>query len=277
MSPIRTTFSILIALLPSFLKIPVYRWFYGYRIGKKVTIGFSPFIGVRRCTIGDNVRIGHFNLFRRIGELIIGEHVSIGFLNLFRGGDCISIGAYAQFLRLNVVNSIPDPDVINPTTPVFEIGTGGVVTTQHWFDFTDRITIGAHSIIGGRSSSFWTHNRQRTRAITIGAHCYIGSEVRVAPGVSVPSFCIVGLGSVLTGEYSMQRCLIGGNPAKTLRPLREQELFLITRKTRKEIPNEVVAMSLPEDLREALKTTKQVEQAQFMNQTNMSIHGQESL
>lgn len=254
----KITIALLIALLPSFLKIPLYRRVCGYRIGKRVKIGLSPFIHVARCTIADDARIGHCNLFYRVSELNIGEHVSIGFLNLFRGGDSIKIGPYAQFLRMNVINSIPEPDVVNPTTPVFEIGTGGVVTTQHWLDFTDRITIGAHTIIGGRNSSFWTHNRQRTRAITIGSHCYIGSEVRVAPGVGVPSFCIVGLGSVLTGEYPSERCLIGGNPGRIVRLLKDEELFLITRKTRNIIPDEIVNRTLPVDLRGSSNVSAEV-------------------
>lgn len=249
---IQTTIAVVIALLPSLFKKPLYRLFYGYRIGKNVKIGWSPFINVQRCTIGNNVRIGHFNLFCRVGELTIGDNVSIGFLNLFRGGDVISLGAYSQFLRMNVVNSIPDPEVVNQTTPVFELAAGCVVTTQHWLDFTDRITIGPHTIIGGRNSSFWTHNRQQTREITIGAHCYIGSEVRVAPGVCVPSFCIVGLGSVLIGEYPSERCLIGGNPAAVVRSLRDDELSLIARKTRKIIPDKFVNLTLPEEIRTAL-------------------------
>ena len=74
--------------------------------------------------------------------------------------------------------------------------TGAVVTAGHWLDFTDRITVGPHCIIGGRNSSFWTHNRQRARAITVGDHCYLGSEVRLAPGARLAERSILGLGSV---------------------------------------------------------------------------------
>src|SRR5208283_6210103 len=86
--------AVLLALLPSLLKVPLYRLLFGYRIGKHVRIGFSPFVGVGRCTIGDNVRIGSFNLFYRIEQLEIGHDTRIGFLNLFRGGSKISIGPY---------------------------------------------------------------------------------------------------------------------------------------------------------------------------------------
>jgi hypothetical protein len=45
--------------LPSFLKRPCYRWFFGYRIGKRVRIGIT-IIDAGRCEIGDDVQMGHF-------------------------------------------------------------------------------------------------------------------------------------------------------------------------------------------------------------------------
>ena len=92
--------------------------------------------------------------------------MKIGFLNLFRGGDRVHIGRYATILRLNVMNSRPSTEAVNPTVPELQLGEGAVVTNGHWLDFTDRIELGDHAIIGGRNSSLWTHNRQRTRPIT---------------------------------------------------------------------------------------------------------------
>ena len=66
------------------------------------------------------------------------------------------------------INSIPDPEVVNPIDPTFILGDGSVVTTGHKIDFTDRVEIGRRVILGGRNSSLWTHNRQRTMPITIG-------------------------------------------------------------------------------------------------------------
>ena len=133
--------------------------------------------------------------------------------------------------------------------PTLNLGIGTVITTGHWIDFTDRITIGHNSIIGGRNSSLWTHNRQRTRPIEIGPHCYLGSEIRVAPGVELPTLGVIAVGSVLIGSYDLSRSLIAGNPAKVLRELNERDLFLVTRKTRKDIPIIDAISYLPEDVR----------------------------
>lgn len=241
-----------LALLPSFLKVPLYRWLFRYQIGKGVRIGFSPFVGVGRCRIGDHARIGSFNLFYYVNDLEIGAHVQIGFLNLFRGGRKIKIDSYATVLRLNTFNAILQADFVNAIEPVLELGTGAFVSSGHWLDFSARITVGNHTIIGGRNSSFWTHNRQRGRPILIGCHSYLGSEIRVAPGVEVPSFSIVALGAVLMGRYHEPRSLIAGNPAEVLRPLEKRDLFLVARKTRNDIPDEIARALLSPDLCEML-------------------------
>lgn len=248
---LKAAMAVLLAAMPSRIKVWLYRRFFGYQIGRDVRIGFTVFLQVARCRIGDGVRIGHCNAFYRVGELDIQSGAHVGVLNLFRGGDRISIGQYASVLRMNVFNSIPEPEVVNPTEPVLEIGDGAVVTSSHWLDFTDRIRIGDHTIVGGRNSSLWTHNRQRTKPIEIGDHCYLGSEIRVAPGVEVAPFCIVALGAVLMDRYTQSRWLIAGNPAKPLRALRDHDLFLVARKTRNDIPDECVRTSLPEEIHAA--------------------------
>ena len=198
---LRILLGLTLAALPWWAKIPIYRLAFGYEIGRGVRIGFSPLIGVKRCCIGGDARIGSGNLFVGVGELTIGSHARIGFLNVFRGGERITIGPYATVLRQNVFNSIIDQDFSHPVRSVLELGRGSSVSSGHWLDFSAGLRVGDNAIIGGRNSSFWTHNRQRGRPISIGRNCYLGSEVRVAPGVEIAPFCVVALGSVLTGRY----------------------------------------------------------------------------
>src|SRR6476660_2508646 len=227
-----------IAILPSFLKRPLYRLCYGYKIGKRVRIGLSV-INVGSCTIDDDVCIGHFNVITRVEKLTIGDHARIGHLNIIRGGAEVSLGRYSEIIRLNEINSIPDPDVVNEIDPVFILGDGSIVTTGHKIDFTDRVEIGRRVILGGRNSSLWTHNRQRTLPITIGELVYIGSEIRMAPGSALPPRCIVGIGSVVTSQLDESRKLIVGVPAKAVKDLTEEDEFLIERKTRLDLPDNV--------------------------------------
>jgi acetyltransferase-like isoleucine patch superfamily enzyme len=226
------------AILPSFLKRPLYRLFFGYKIGKRVRIGLS-IIDAGECNIEDDVQIGHFNVVTRVHKLVIKDHVRIGHLNIIRGGSSVNIGRYCEIMRMNEINSIPDPDVVNQIDPVFLLGDGSIVTTGHKIDFTDRVEIGRRVILGGRNSSLWTHNRQRTLPITIGPLVYMGSEIRMAPGSAIPARSIVGIGSVITAALTEEGKLIAGVPAKTIKELSQEDQFLIERKTRLDLPDDV--------------------------------------
>jgi len=228
----------LVALLPSFLMRPCYRLFFGYHIGKRVQFGVS-IIDAADCHIEDDVRIGHLNVIIGVQKLTMGDHVHIGHVNIIRGGEEVRLGRYSEIMRMNEINSIPEPDAVNPVEPCFTLGAGSIVTTGHKIDFTDRVDIGRRTIIGGRNSSLWTHNRQRTRPINIGEFAYVGSEIRMAPGSSIPSRCIVGIGSVITSKIDAEEWLIGGVPAKPIKELSSEDRFLIERRTRPDLPDDV--------------------------------------
>jgi acetyltransferase-like isoleucine patch superfamily enzyme len=78
-----------LAILPSFLKRPLYRLFFGYKIGKRVRIGLS-IIDAHQCAIEDDVQIGHLNVITRVEKLTIRDHVRIGHLNIIRGGAAVT-------------------------------------------------------------------------------------------------------------------------------------------------------------------------------------------
>jgi len=75
--------------------------------------------------------------------------------------------------------------------------------------------------------------------VEIGDYCYIGSEIRMAPGARVQDCCIVGLGSVVTHPVSESHSLIAGVPAKKQRALTHNDYELIFGKTRPDLPDEV--------------------------------------
>lgn len=228
----------LVALLPSPLKRPCYRHLFGYRVGRRVRVGLS-IIDADECELADDVQVGHLNLVIGVKKLVAGDHVRIGHLNVLRGGDEVRLGRYSEIIRMNEINSIPDPDVVNPIEPRFLLGEGSVVTTGHKIDFTDRVEIGRRSILGGRNSSLWTHNRQRTLPVEIGDFAYVGSEIRVAPGGAIPSRCVVGIGSVITKRLEGENCLIAGVPARVVKTLSEEDQFLIEYKTRPDLPDDL--------------------------------------
>jgi acetyltransferase-like isoleucine patch superfamily enzyme len=226
----------LVGLFPTSLKRPLYSLLFGYRIGKRSRIGLV-ILDAAHVDLGEGTVIGHFNAILRVGRLETGRACRIGMFNIVRGGERVVLGAYSTVLRFNVLNAIPDHDCTTEPTSVLELGDGAIVVSGHRIDFTDRVTIGRNVIIGGRNSSLWTHNRQETAPISIGDFCYLGSEIRVAPGSRLAPECILALGSVLAGEIAQPRSLAAGVPARSVRPLTEADLARVRRKTRDDIPD----------------------------------------
>jgi acetyltransferase-like isoleucine patch superfamily enzyme len=228
---------IAVGLLPNLVKKALYRWLFGYRFGANVSIGLT-ILDSAKLVLGDDTRVGHFCIITRVGEFSTGRHARVDMLNVVRGGERVTLGDYSHIIRFNVINAIPDHDCTTEPESVLEVGAGTVITSGHRIDFTDKVTLGKNVIIGGRNSSLWTHNRQETAPIEIGDFCYLGSEVRLAPGAKLPNECLLAIGAVLAGEIKEPRSLVAGVPAKVVRPLNEEDLARIRRKTRRDMPDD---------------------------------------
>jgi probable biosynthetic protein (TIGR04098 family) len=227
------------AVLPGPLKKIILRSAFGFRIGQRVRIGIAYF-DCAELSIEDDASIGHGVAFKNVGSVRIGSHAVVGPLNLFRGGDRIELDDYSQLLRLNVINAIPQHDCFGVLDSTFFLGYGAAVSSSHWIDFTDRVSIGRRSMVGGRNSSIWTHNRRRAAPVRIGDFCYMGSEIRVAPGVTIADCSIIGMGSVVSAPVTSPFTFIGGAPARPTRRLTEADADTLFGKTRWDLPDEPV-------------------------------------
>src|ERR1700694_2507108 len=207
----RSALLLLLVLLPSSIKIPIYRKVFNYKIGRDVTIGLS-YIRVGQLAIGDHVRIGHLNIFSGVRAVSIGSFSIIGRCNWFYTGEEFSCAA-----------SIRE----RGNTPEIIIGDHCGIANDHHFDVEDRITIGDYTTIAGERSLFFTHqldmrqSKQSTKPIAIGKYCMLGSNVSLGPGATIPDNCFVSLGSVVLRQSYEPHSLISGNPAVATRSLPE--------------------------------------------------------
>jgi probable biosynthetic protein (TIGR04098 family) len=233
----RRAILVVAALLPGPLKRALLRACFGYRIGRGVRIGLA-YLDCRELSLEDGATVAHGVAFVRCGRVRVGRQAFVGPLNLLRGGERIELGDYAQLLRLNVVNAIPDHDCVGQPDSSFLLGHGAVITSGHRIDFTDRVSIGRCSMLAGRGSTLWTHNRRRSKPVSIGDYCYVGSEVRMAPGAAIPDCCLVGIGAVVTAALADGGTLIAGSPARPQRRLGPDDAETLFGKTRPDLPDE---------------------------------------
>ena len=232
----RTAIHTALALVPNAIKVPIYRRAFGFKIGRGARIGVSV-LDTDELELADGAAIGHGNVVTRTKRVALESGARIGFCNIIRGGDEVQLGKFATVMRFNVLNSIPDNDCEGPTDPRLQLADGAYVVSGHRLDFTTRITIGKNAIVAGRNSSLWTHNRQATAPIAIGDYCYVGSEVRIAPGSKLGDWSILALGAVLSSD-APARTVHGGVPAKPIRAITPDDERVLAKKTRKDIPED---------------------------------------
>lgn len=205
---------VLMGWLPGFLKKTIYR-LKGYRIGKKVSLGFGSVV------IGDDVKIG--------------DHASIGFLSFVRGQN-IRIGNHVQIGATTFID-----------TPFFEIGDGSKINEQvfigglqfpdsklvigrncqimqmSFINPTRSITIGDDSGIGGDCLLFghtsWLSQLEGYAVdfepIEIGKSVSLSWRVFVLPGAKIGDGAVIGANS-LVSKVIPPRCLAIGYPARVV-------------------------------------------------------------
>lgn len=103
-----------------------------------------------------------------------------------------------------------------------KLGESANITKNHHLDCTNLIEIGKFTTIAGYYSQFLTHsidvveNRQDSAPIIIGEYCFVGTNVVVLGGGSLPSYSVLGAKSLLNKAHSGEWKLYGGVPAKML-------------------------------------------------------------
>ncbi len=190
----------LISLVPfSIARCCLYRFFFRYSI-KSTQLGYGTVLAVEQAYLS-NCAIGRFTKF--VGPMIVYiENATIGNGNMFR---CGPWAASTKCKDKHYKRSL-------------SIERDAMITSNHFFDVTGSLVLGARSWIAGCGSQFWTHGAgTMNRDIIIGRQCYIGSAVRFAPGSQIGDRTIVGIGSVLTDQFMESNVLVAGVPAKILR------------------------------------------------------------
>lgn len=200
---IKKYFFALLCLLP--FKLPnFFLRLFGVNITNKAKIGFSIILLSDINMIG-NSKIGHFN-FIKCDKLYLEDQSYIGHLNKIKGpfdielGKRSAIGNSNKLVRANLG--------VTYGKSVLKLGELSKVTSEHYLDLTNSITMGNFTTLAGIRSQIWTHGymhanigEDRVRIdgkIEIGNNVYIGSGCIFNPGVKILNAISVGSGSILS-------------------------------------------------------------------------------
>jgi len=183
-------------------------WF-GYELHPSSWIGYA-WVMPERLVLGMEARIGHMNVCRRL--------------------DLVELGPYARMGQWNWITgtSADDPQFyqhVSQRRSQLVMGQHSALTSRHYVDCAESVTIGAYATVAGIRTQFFTHSldieqsQQSARPIEIGAYTMIGTGSTLLPGASLPDRAVLGAGSVVTGPLTEPLYLYAGVPAKPIRKL----------------------------------------------------------
>lgn len=203
MQKLRWLCAALVSILPfDWMRCAGYRLFPGYIIRSGARVGLLAIIAVDRFELGQGATIGRRTRFLGPMAVTIGPRTFIGRWNEF---DCPETAAIREKSHMGYARCIT-------------FGADCLVHEHHYFDIYGSITVGNGTWIAGRGSQFWTHGASvKDRDIHIGERCYLGSAIRVTPGLSLGNDIVVAMGSVLTGSLDASMAVVGGVPACLIR------------------------------------------------------------
>lgn len=163
-------------------------------------------------------RIGHFSVCKGLETMHLAQHATIGNGNWITGyprGHPMTFAEPSHFAH--------QPE----RRPELLVGEHGAITNRHIIDCTTSVHIGKFATIAGFGSQILTHSisleegRQTSAPVTIGEYCFVGTNVVVLSGSTLPAYSVLGAKALLNKSYSETYHLYGGVPARPLRELGE--------------------------------------------------------
>jgi acetyltransferase-like isoleucine patch superfamily enzyme len=193
--------------LPWFVRRRVLQSWFGYKIHPTAQIGLAWVFPVN-LTMEEGTRIDHFNVAVNMDRIEMKRKAKIGRGNWITGFPSRSTSKHFSH------QADRRPELI--------LGEESAITKNHHLDCTDRITIGRFTTIAGYQSQLLTHsidvvhNRQDSAPIVIGEYCFVGTNVVILGGTSLPSRSVLGAKSLLNRSFTKEWVLYGGIPAKEI-------------------------------------------------------------
>ncbi|REK31781.1 MAG: acyltransferase [Bacteroidetes bacterium] len=206
---------ILVGLLPSFIKIMVYR-LRGYKIDKSVSVAFGAVVIGKKVSIGSFSKVGMFTIIRA-DEIAIGRHVTIGSMSVMDTGK-IFIDDDARVNEQVYVGGMKTPE------SEIRLGKRTIVMQMSYLNPTLPIHVGDDSGIGGHCLLF-THASWNSMLdgfpvkfapIKIGRKVWLPWRVFIMPGAEIGDEVVIAANSLVNGIIP-RNTLAAGSPAKVIR------------------------------------------------------------
>jgi acetyltransferase-like isoleucine patch superfamily enzyme len=204
-------FSLIILFFPWRIRFFLYTFFFKYEIDYDSYIGFS-WLYPEHLILKKGAKIGHLNFCKNIKLLKLEQNSIIGALNWITGFPIIE--NYSGHFSKEKYRM-----------PQLLLGKHSAITSRHYIDCTNSISIGDFSTIAGLRSQFLTHSiniqksEQGSERIEIGMYCFLGSGCTILSGSRIPDYSVIGAMSLVNKQLTNTYTLYAGVPVEKLKDL----------------------------------------------------------
>lgn len=212
---------ILIIFFPWFIRYRLLNLLKGFDIDKTAYIGKSIILA-SHLEMDQDSYIGSLTFCKSIDKLILKKRARIGTLNYITGypGHGKQFFTHKKDRKCQLV-----------------VGNHSAITSRHYIDCTDEISIGDFTTVAGLRSQLFTHsinlkkNIQDCKPIIIGDYNFVGTNVVILPGSCLPNNSILGANAVLQTIFKEENSLYAGVPARKVKDLKKEDFKYFSRKT----------------------------------------------
>lgn len=194
-------------LLPWEIRRRALELWFGYQIHPSARIGLA-WVFPKQLIMAPGSKIDHLTVAVNLDLIQMERKSKIGRGNWITGFSTKSKSPHFQHKQTRKAE--------------LRLGEYAAITKNHHIDCTDLITIGRYTTIAGYNSQLLTHsinvfeNIQDCAPIFIGEYSFIGTNVVILGGSSLPSYSILGAKSLLNKKFRDEWVLYGGVPAKPI-------------------------------------------------------------
>jgi acetyltransferase-like isoleucine patch superfamily enzyme len=213
--PSRLFWSVLTMPLPWFVRRPLLNQLCGYTISKSARIGVSV-IASGKLIMDGRSSIGHFNVVKSLDLLRLSEGAKMGSFNWVTGISSVDPKHFAD-------EKGRQPELV--------LGAHASITSHHFIDCCNRVTIGEFCTIAGAGTQIFTHaidivtNRQRSAPVEIGRYCVVGTGSVILKGSKLPDYSTLAANSTLHRAQEQTHTIYSGVPATIAAKIPEDALY----------------------------------------------------
>lgn len=163
-------------------------------------------LNVSVVSMAPGSRIGRFNVFKNLRQVIVGDDSTIGRFN--------TITANPVFVRLY------------PDGAELRLGSHAYITSRHRLDCSGSVRVDDFASVAGHSTTILTHSidlrmdAQAAYPVRVGTRSFVGARCVLLGGATLPESSVLAAGSVLTrARADRAPGLWAGVPAKHHGPI----------------------------------------------------------